>query len=290
MKQRFFVNLQGGIGNQLFQVCSGLYYAKKYDKDLRFLLSNEEKQNVFSLLDKNNFKVLYRKGSQLKCLTNRVLNWILKKSKILIAISRIHNSKEVGFDGSLSKNPSFKELRGYYQTHIYFDEVAPELFSAIDISNFSDWYLRQKIVVDSTSCPVMIHIRRGDYSQHSKSFGLLSIEYYKNAINYLRQSNFTGPIWIFSDDIAIATSFAELIDEVTHVVNPPHGTSDSESMALMWEFSAHIIANSTFSWWGAILSTKSKIVIAPDPWFKNGLQIKNLIPPNWIKLNAAWED
>ena len=51
-----------------------------------------------------------------------------------------------------------------------------------------------------------------------------------------------------------------------------------------------IIANSTFSWWGAILSTKSKIVIAPDPWFKNGLQIKNLIPPNWIKLNAAWED
>jgi len=290
MKKRFSVILQGGIGNQLFQICSGLYYAKKHDRDLQFVLSNDEKQNVFDLLNKDEFNVLYRKESGLQVFINRVLNRILKKSKKLRSIVMIHNSEEVGFNISLSKNSTFKQLRGYYQTHLYFEEVKPELISAIRISNFSDWYLSQRLIISSTIRPVMIHIRRGDYDQQSKSFGLLSIDYYKNAINYLRELNFTGPIWIFSDDTVIAATFAQLLDEVTHVVNPPRGTSACESMALMWEFSAHIIANSTFSWWGAILSSKSQIVIAPDPWFRNGLQIKNLIPPSWVKLNAYWED
>jgi hypothetical protein len=290
MKQRFFVNLQGGIGNQLFQVCSGLYYAKRYEKDLHLILGSKKIYSIFSLLSKDNFKVVYKNESVINIFMSRVFNRILKKSKILSFISGIHNSKEVGYDVSLSINPSFKEIRGYYQTYLYLDEVRDELISTIEIKNFSDWYWKQKIIINSASRPIMMHVRRGDYSKHNNTFGLLSIEYYKSAINYLQESNFTGPIWIFSDDIEIATSFAELIDENTHIVNPPHGTSASESMALMWEFSAHIIANSTFSWWGAILSPNSKIVIAPEPWFMNELKIKNLIPPDWIKIDSAWEN
>jgi hypothetical protein len=290
MKSKFFVSLQGGIGNQLFQVCSGLYYAKKFQKDMYLVLASTDNHDIFSILSESKFKIYYRSKSKIIIFVSRLFNWMLKNLKMLSFISGIHYPKEVGFDVKLSLNGSFKELRGYYQTYIYLEEVKNELISKIEVEKFSDWYWQQKSIINSTSYPVMMHIRRGDYSQHSDSFGLLSIEYYEYAINHLRKLNFTGPVWIFSDDIEIAKSFAKLLDESTHIVNPPLGTNASESMALMWEFSAHIIANSTFSWWGAILSNNSKVVIAPDPWFINGLKIKNLIPPNWIKLDAIWEN
>lgn len=133
---------------------------------------------------------------------------------------------------------------------------------------------------------VSLHIRRGDYvalSKSKKGHALCPISYYKKAIENIAQKIHNPRFFIFSDDIQwvkenLAIKYnAEYID-----FNRDYPERD---IILMKHCKHNIIANSSFSWWGAWLNENpNKIVIAPKRWMNNLESSDDLIEPNWIKI------
>ena len=133
---------------------------------------------------------------------------------------------------------------------------------------------------------VSIHLRGGDYVRGKKSsfHGTCSPEYYASATNYIHSHINSPHFFIFTDDISWAKNHIQFPEPYTLVeadVQKPH-----EELALMSACKHTIIANSTFSWWGAWLNNNSqKIVIAPQKWFNDStIDTKDVIPPTWIKM------
>jgi len=168
-------------------------------------------------------------------------------------------------------------LWGYWQSEKYFNDCEDEikeLFSpTLDIQKYIDERYGD-LISDSTS----IHVRRGDYLNHPNHHPVCSIDYYLSAIEKIGGHKFT----IFSDDIKWCKEIFEG-DAFTFI----EGEHDYIDLWLMSQCKNNIIANSSFSWWGAWLNNnKDKKVIAPKLWFGNSLShnISDLLPEQWIKI------
>jgi len=131
--------------------------------------------------------------------------------------------------------------------------------------------------------PIMVHVRRGDYRQGG--FGLLGPRYYRNALRQLRAVGIDRPVWIFSDE---PSSTPDYLLNLGRMVSSPIGAH--EEMYLMSFGAANVIANSTFSWWGAWMNPDDVPVIYPKPWFRQSGEIQGLLPPWWLPEESAWVD
>ncbi len=134
---------------------------------------------------------------------------------------------------------------------------------------------------------VSIHIRRGDYVQHPFFKDICTISYYKNAIKYIRNNAEIDLFCIFSNDIQwVKNNFSEeLTDIETVFVDWNKGNDSFRDMQLMSVCNHNIIANSSFSWWGAWLNNnKDKIVVAPYKWMNKDLK-STPICESWIKIS-----
>ena len=129
-----------------------------------------------------------------------------------------------------------------------------------------------------------IHVRRGDYVYLPNHHPVASPEYYTNAINYITTKTRIDKYIVFSDDINYCKSMFGESEDITYI----NGEKDYIDLYLMSMCEHNIIANSTFSWWGAWLNQNSdKIVVAPKTWFgtaRTDLDTSDLIPENWIKI------
>jgi hypothetical protein len=136
---------------------------------------------------------------------------------------------------------------------------------------------------------VSVHIRRGDYANNQinlDKFGLCSLDYYQNAVSFLREK-LQADIYciIFSDDPTWVSNNWNI--DVKHcIINHNDEKHNYEDLRLMTYCHHHIIANSTFSWWGAWLSKKTDgVTIAPKQWFAQpNINTQDIIPQGWIKL------
>lgn len=185
------------------------------------------------------------------------------------------------FNYNLYKNcPDNVDLFGYFQTEKYFENIAEEVKKDF---TFKDEILsvakEYKNSIDSDDV-ISIHIRRGDYV-NQPWHGCCSLEYYEKALSMF-DSNI--PVIIFSDDPKWALE-QKLFESDRFYVS--QGNSNIFDMCLMSLCTYHIIANSSFSWWGAWLAD-SKKVIAPQRWFGPPLSEQNdtrdLIPDRWTKI------
>jgi hypothetical protein len=114
--------------------------------------------------------------------------------------------------------------------------------------------------------------------------GVCSLAYYQKAIEYIKSQVKTPVFYIFSDDIEWVKSNL-LLDKNTVFVGHNKGTESYNDMHLMSLCKHHIIANSSFSWWGAWLNASpNKIVVAPKKWFASNQNDQDLIPRSWVKL------
>ena len=134
-----------------------------------------------------------------------------------------------------------------------------------------------------------MHVRRGDYANDpntNKYWGTCGIEYYLEALKYItsKAGNNSMYIFIFSDDIEWVKENMPLQYAATFVSSPE--IKDYEELILMSQCDHHIIANSSFSWWGAWLDPKSdKIVIAPKRWtIKDEKNFRDIVPSSWIRI------
>ncbi len=135
---------------------------------------------------------------------------------------------------------------------------------------------------------VSLHIRRGDYVSNkvtNQVHGVCDLNYYSHAISYIAERISNTHLFVFSDDPEWAKG--NLKTEIpTFFVDNNRADKDYEDLKLMRQCKHNIIANSSFSWWGAWLNQNAgKIVIAPKKWFNDkSINTKDLIPEKWIRL------
>jgi hypothetical protein len=181
--------------------------------------------------------------------------------------------------------PSY--LVGYWQSEKYFraieSTIRTDFFFAQPLSQRNQQILNEI----TNSQAVSLHIRRGDYVQDSKKLafhGVCSLDYYREAIAFLSQRIKTPKFFIFSDDMTWVKNNLQIKFESCYVDHNT-GLESYNDLRLMSQCKHNIIANSSFSWWGAWLNANSsKIVVAPKKWYANQSDLNGVCPASWVKL------
>lgn len=176
-------------------------------------------------------------------------------------------------------------LDGYFQSEKYFKHIREELLSdfAFPLLDESNQKLKDKMLKENS---VSIHVRRGDYVSVKKSLdyhGVLSLQYYKKALEVLNsKSGEEKTYYIFSDDPQFIKDNFGFLPQY-EFVEGNRGKDSWKDMALMQACKHHIVANSSFSWWGAWLSDRRGVTIAPSDWLNShvSFDIHDFIPNEW---------
>jgi hypothetical protein len=287
----------GGLGNQLFQFYAGVYLATRTDSELTLDFSKVavsgtvHESSINQLVVGKCYRAQLQEISPLRSLIWRIFQKLVREIKQLRYISlkvlRVHQSTQIGFDPVIENLSPPIEIHGYYQSWRYLEYCREIGIEDPKLKVSSDWYksLHEKMVSENA---IGIHVRRGDYLSLTDSFGILGERYYKDALQLAQVKKPDAIVYVFSDDINYAQSlFAE--SNFNFVVEPKDSIA-AESMFLMSACTTLIIANSTFSWWGAVLGEKEKDVYAPKKWFRNLEDPKDLIPESWIRVESSWID
>lgn len=283
------VNLKGGIGNQMFQYAFGRKLALKNNDVLKLETGGLARANdvgdiyrPFSLdafqIEKNIAtpaevqKIKYPYGVISK-------GWRWFAFKILKRTHTIFEPEVLDWTGDIF-------LDGYWQSPRYFDDIRDTLLAEFQLNTPLSAPVEKYKTQITASDSVSIHIRRGDYvknPQVQKEFGICSAEYYQTALAHIKNQVADPTCFVFSDDIEWVKANLPLPASAVFVQDPD--LRDVEELALMSMCKHNIIANSTFSWWGAWLNANpSKVVVAPTPWFNNSKFDPNLLPDSWTQL------
>lgn len=295
--QDIIVRIVGGLGNQMFQYASayGLARSRSANLWLDVLAFNDYKLRSFEL-DRLTIPQNYWQEpiGGLSPNTSR-LSRIISKLPLNFLNSGYKFYREPHFHydaGLFTVNGNRIVLDGYFQSPKYFDKYADEIRQQFQLTDplsgiSSEWADK----IQNTKSSVSLHVRRGDYVTNSAASAVhmnLPRSYYLRALDYVNQISKTShTVFLFSDDPDyVEREFAGITN--AHVVrgNQERGWED---MFLMSMCSHNIIANSTYSWWGAWLNTnKNKTVVAPSQWFTPKQMITtdvtDLFPESWHLL------
>ena len=293
---RIVIRESGGLGNQLFQYAALRYYAKRYGAEMHIAV--DPSWNAIShgyprpcLLQHFSIPVPMKERTFFDRIAAPVKPWLhaaFTPCRKLLGI-QVFNEQEADrycFLRDLPLEPRVRTLYlwGYFQNHAMVEEVAGEL--RLDLTfreppRGKTLEVMQQIGRSKT--PVSLHVRRGDSTIPVEGKVVLQKEYYANAIALIKERFVDPTFFVFSDDIPFVKQNLGL-DPGTVFVDHNGTFAAHEDLRLMSCCQHHIIANSTFSWWGAWLNPRAdKVVIAPRRWFL-GIDNyhPNLFARDWI--------
>jgi hypothetical protein len=281
--------ISGGLGNQLFQYAFSKFINKRsninasfYIGEYQFLQSKFLLDKIFNLkIDTVDNKLFFNFFNFKYININLLLRFYIKIIRIF-RIKPIILENDFDYKNFIS-NEKNNIFLGYWQTWKYFSEIENELRDSlkfpplINQSAINDYNL-----IRNSNNSTSIHIRRGDYlnKNNANIFYQLDSNYYYNAINYLLSKRGSLTLFIFSDDIEWVKNNFNFNLNVYYI----HYDGDESflDLYLMSSCNNNIIANSTFSWWGAWFNiNESKIVICPSIW-STSIDSLDIIFPEWI--------
>ena len=256
--------LQGGLGNQLFQIATTISYANDNDIDPVFNFGTH---------------FLPLQGNKANTYKENIFKNLKEIDEVSWSSFKIYNEPNFYYN-KIPTNLSVNNilLNGYFQSEKYFINCRKKILNTVQPTKEIIKYMEKyKNLFSKKTCSV--HIRRGDYLKFPKEHPVLSKEYYYNAFNeFDNETNFL----LFSDDIIwcknnLNHKHLHFIDEKLDYIN----------LYLMSLCDNNIIANSSFSWWGAWLNkNQNKKIIAPNVWFGENkkLETKDIIPKKWKRF------
>jgi len=299
------VSLIGGLGNQMFQYAAGKALAERHGVPLVLDLSGFRNYALRSfLLDHLCVPEADLPSVSEVSAENASHNfarslWKQRIDRVLgrFGLPKLTPSANQYREPHFHYDPAFETLGpqaslfGYFQSERYFTSIAGGL---------RDWLLPREPfgvaaatvlgLIERSLVPVSVHVRRGDYLNPGTAevHGILGEPYYRHAIDRIEAALGEGiDFFVFSDDPAAAEQVLNFVSKsrLNHVRGDPR--RPWEDMALMARCRHHVIANSSFSWWGAWLNrSPNKIVVAPRAWFAPAelkkLNMTDLYPPGWI--------
>ena len=291
-----------GLGNQFSLFAAGLYFARKYGAALEILREPEERAVSFGhprpfLLSKYCITTPFRESR----LQDRLMCSVATAKKPVAATARLFSRTVVYRQPCLEDRVFLPALPirswtrrvyldGNYQAYQYAQSVEERLRAELRLREPATGRnletLRQ---IGALENPVSIHVRRGDYALWSGGPQVLPADYYRRAWEIIRQKIANPFCFVFSDDIAFAREILPKSERMVFVDNndEAHGFED---LRLMSACRHHVIANSTFSWWGAWLDPNpAKLVCAPNGW---GLADPkeahpDMLPEAWLRIDTS---
>ena len=256
----------GQLGNQMFQYAAVVgaannigtsFCVPKHDEVVTDVLGNKLRIELYDAFDIEPERVGY------------------------VPTNNNYQEKDFPFEDEVLSLEGDWNLIGYFQTEKYFSHVSDRIRKDF---TFHEWIRKDcDPILEQFDNPVCLHIRRGDYIINSDNHHNLSLKYYEKALKYFDSDR---QVVIFSDDPGWCLEQKLFSDDrfiVAEDIGPYH------SLYLMTKCSDFIIANSTYSWWGAWLANRGK-VIAPNTWFGPNnahKSIKDLYPEHWTTLNYS---
>lgn len=184
------------------------------------------------------------------------------------------------FDRSIFNTPDIY-LDGYWQNQKYFIGIRSLLLSDFTPRTPIPAHALRQLDLIRSSNSVGVHVRRGDYLNHPE-IGVLPPSYYQEAISHMEKQLSKPAFFIFSDDIKWCRDNITLPHSHVYVDDT---TSEIEDLELMKNCRHNIIANSSFSWWGAWLNqNERKIVISPRNWVRNNRNNHKWVPDEWLQF------
>jgi len=287
------VYLQGGLGNQLFQYAFARALEIRYNSKVKFDLSWFDSENKLRRYELGGFNINIERASDLEMRKAQKLSFNPMRDMINLIGNKTQNSiiieKSHIFDPSYFNKKHKKYYKGFWQNEKYFKEINDIVSADLRFTTFStNRNLELKDYLQKCKNSVSVHFRRADYTEEiNKSFGVLEIGYYEEALK--RIENKIGPLelFIFSDDLDwVKNNWQTNHKKVFVDWNDSSNIVDDLQLMSLCEH--NIIANSTYSWWGAWLNKNSKkMVIGPKQWFADSnknADASGILPETWIRI------
>ncbi len=312
----------GGLGNQMFQYA--FFYAnRKKHRDLKattFWYNANKSHNGFELdkvfnVSKKGF--IFSGSKAEKKLPEHKENSVktgnakenlarqqaelknVSQSKVTKIIRRILNNnpfvtfKEFGdskYFANIFDKKGLMILSGYWQNQRYFIEEKNEIAEIFQFVPFdeSENGAKNRLAAEKIkeTNSVSIHVRRGDYVSNPWYDGVVTIEYYQKAVDFIKNNVQNPQFFVFSDDLDWCKAELKLPENAVFV-DWNSGKNSFRDMQLMSLCRHNIITNSSFSWWGAWLNRNpEKIVIRPKKWIAEsaGLDFEEICPEEWMPM------
>lgn len=290
------VRIFGGLGNQMFQyaLAVGLKH-RQPDEDVFIdarcmngypLHNGFELDRIFGVeLPQAGWRKLLRVGYPLP----HYRLWQIGRRLLPRRATMVTETPEMDFVPELLTSPSDMLIEGYWQTERYFADVPQAVREAFTFPAFEPGSENEKLAARLQGCEsVSLHIRRGDYMKIANASGICTRDYYRKALSEIHLRTNPELVAVFSDDPDwCRANIRELTGNVPAVVvDCNSGASSFRDMQLMSLCRHNVIANSSFSWWGAWLNgNPDKIVTAPSRWM-NGPGWPYILPQQWIAVTV----
>jgi hypothetical protein len=300
------VLLRGGLGNQMFQYALGVTLAQANRTALKLnavYLQDRlpRRKYTYRNFDLDIFTMGEDPGlTTLSQVAQRVpvpglwlgIDVMRMGTRLLVGAERVIREKSYAFDSGVLEERGDLFLLGYWQSEKYFADAEEELRKAFGFKHSLEGLAKEIGQQIRSSNSTSLHIRRGDYAKlkHVEHvMGQTNLSYYEKAASYMSEHSKSAGIepptlFVFSDDIEWCKGKLTLPCSTIYLDQTSAGPKASHHLQLMSLCRNNIIANSTFSWWGAWLNADpGKIVIAPERWFANKAN-EDIIPQDWIRM------
>ncbi len=292
------VKLTGGLGNQLFQYAFARHLSIKHKVEIKF---DVRELNIESVQDKKvtrdfgliHFNIKSSTASELELIPYQISKFVKFIHLFCLSIGlklKKNYVRELHFNfyKKALNAPENCYLDGYWQSEKYFEDCRTELLH--DFSFVSELSSETKKIAEEIKAQnaVSIHVRRGDYisvPENQSLYVSCDEQYYMSAMKKMVENQKELDFYVFSDEPEWFKANIKT-DNKIHFVTHNSGKNSFQDLYLMSLCKHNIIANSSFSWWGAWLNRNvNKIVIAPKKWFKNDSKnTSDLIPKSWIQI------
>jgi hypothetical protein len=290
-KNRIYVLLRGGLGNQLFIFSSAYAYSKKSNRKLILLdglyeLAKKKREantviRNFELAKFPDINDNFVKGRSIFKSINYFFYRYTMRSNLISKVFGIYN---MDFEHDLQK---VKIITGYLQTPNKFESFRPDLLKLFSLQPEIELQIENRInsYRNSGEKIVAIHVRRGDYLLRNVNGPVLSAQYYKRCIKYFSGENVK--FLVFSDDITWC-KMNLIAENISYVIE----SDPVISLRMMSYCNDFILSLSTFSWWGAWLANRTdKRSLVPFPFPQDDFNPwDNLLEESFIRIKSDFEE
>lgn len=286
------VRLIGGLGNQLFQYAAARALALRHGAQVKLDLSGFESYGLRRYeLDSYSIVASIATPEELATIgmsapPTSFLGRLLGRLRPQPALH--YREPHFHYDPELARQTLPIFMDGYWQSERYFADAADVIRQELTPRDALEPNNAAVAAEIGQVNAVSLHVRRGDYvsNSHTNAYhGVCSLDYYRAAVSHIRSTVAEPHLFVFSDDHDWTRENLKLDLPTTYVVanSADRGFRDMQLMSLCRH---HVIANSSFSWWGAWLNpSPEKVVVAPARWFAAGENdTKDLVPTAWVRL------
>lgn len=296
------INITGGLGNQMFQYAFALALKNRYPQE-KICVDIQHYKSIFfkhfkginlhngyeisRVFPKANLPIATPK--ELMKLSYWIPNYVLSRLVRKFLPKRSHEYiapyyMNYSYDRIAFENPMSCYYEGYWQCIKYLSDIKHILYDTYSHPTPNEY--NSKLIHDIQGCNSCgIHVRRGDYLNEPEFKGICDIDYYTKSIREILKHNSQCTFFVFSNDLEwCRRNLTPLIGNNRIVfVSENKSTNSCWDMFLMTYCKNLIIANSSFSWWGAFLNKNATKVCAPYPWLNRDCEI-DLYESSWIKI------